>query len=124
KLALIDRAGALVPIGMEREQNLIIVVDEARVDLIFHGVGLTAKVGAYIGNVDRLTVFIRPFVADFAGLGLPLPLVRSFEESGNFPVPGVPDGLNLVPRINSVGLGNLVENWRALWRLRPGGWSN
>src|SRR5439155_25501312 len=34
KLALIDRAGALVPISMEGEQNPIIVVDERRINLV------------------------------------------------------------------------------------------
>src|SRR5207249_4112421 len=52
KLALIDRAGALVPISMEREQRPIIVVDETWIDLIFHGVGLAAKVGACVANLD------------------------------------------------------------------------
>src|ERR1700680_2564262 len=103
---------------MEGEQSPIVVVDETWVDLSFHRVGLAAEVGAYIRDVDRLTVFIRPFKSDLAGLRLPLPLVSSFEESGNLAVPGVADGLNLVPRIDPVGLGNLIKNWRAL--LRPG----
>src|ERR1700739_3933597 len=33
ELALIDRAGALVPVGMEGEQGPIIIVDETGVDL-------------------------------------------------------------------------------------------
>ena len=48
KLALIDRAGALVPIGMKRKQNPIVIVDEARVDFVLHGVGLGAELGPYV----------------------------------------------------------------------------
>src|SRR5580765_1875104 len=42
KLALIDRAGRLVPISVEREQNPIVIVDEAGVNLVLHGIGLGA----------------------------------------------------------------------------------
>ena len=80
----------------------------------FTCVGLGAGVGAHVGNFDRLAVFIRAFKGNLAGLGLPLPLVSSFEESGNFSIPGVADGLNFIPRIDTEGLGDLIENWRAL----------
>ena len=49
--------------------------------------------------------------------------MSGFEEPGNLPVPGVADSVNFVPRVDTEGLGDLIENWRAWWRLRPGGWS-
>ena len=112
--ALIGHAGALVPVSMEGEQSPIVIVDETRVDFVLHGVGLAAELGAHVGNLDRLAVFILALKGDLVGLGLPLPGVSSFEESGDFSVPGVADGLDLVPRIDTVGLGDLIENWRAL----------
>ena len=102
---------------MEGEQKPIIIVDESRLDFIFHIVGLAAELGACVGNLDRLAVFIRSFKGDFAGLGLPLPDVRKLEESGDFPVPGVADRIDLPKRIETISLGDLFENWRA--RLRP-----
>src|SRR5271166_1646743 len=103
---------------MEGEQSPIIIVDETWFDLSFHCFGLAAEVGAYIGNFDRLTVFIHSFKSDLVGLGLPLPLVSGFEESGNIRIPGVADSLNFVPRIDPESLGDLIENWRTFLRPR------
>ena len=119
--SFIGDSGAGVPACMEREQKPIIIVDESGLDLVLHEVGLAAQLRGHIGYFDRLAVFVRTRVGDFAGLGLPLPLVSNFEEPGYFPVPGVADRLDLVPRIETVGFSDLLENWRTL--LCPGLWS-
>src|SRR5260370_25292364 len=81
-------------------------------------IGVVVDLGALVGHLDRLTVFVFPLERNLAGLGLPLPLARSFKESRNFSVPGVADRLNLPKRIKAIGLGDLFDNWGA--RLRPG----
>src|SRR5271169_4818233 len=102
---------------MEGEQKPIVIVDETRVDLL-HGIGLAAELGAQVRNVHRLAVLIFALERDLVGLGLPGPRATKFEQSGDFAVPGVADGLDLIPRIDTIRFGNLFENWRAL--LRPG----
>src|SRR5262249_23599190 len=104
--------------SMERKQKPIIIVDESRFHFVFHRVGLAVELRAVICDFNGLAFFIVSFVGNLAGLRLPLPRVRKFEYSGNFPVPGIANRLNLIPRIDTVGRGNLFENWRAL--LCPG----
>src|SRR3989440_2050973 len=95
---LIGHSGAGVPISMEGEQKPIVIVDESRINFVFHRVGLAAEVGAHVASLDRLTVLILPLVGNLVGLGLPLPCVSKFEQSGDLPVPGVADRLDLIPR--------------------------
>src|SRR5581483_109719 len=116
--SLIGHGGAGVPISMQGEQKPVVVVDESRFDFILDVVWLAAELGAHVTDLDRLAVFILPLEGDLAGLGLPFPRVRQFEDSGNLPIPRVADGINLAIRIQAIGLGNLFENRRAL--LRPG----
>src|SRR6266498_243856 len=103
---------------MEGEQKPIIVVDESRLDLVLHLVGLAAELRAVVRDFNRLASLICTFKGNLAGLGLPLPLVRSFEESGDINTPGVADRFDLVIGIETVGLGDLFNDWVAL--LRPG----
>jgi len=58
---------------MEGEQKPIVIVEESRINFVFHDIGLAAKVGALVGNLDRLTVFILPLIRNLVGLGLPNP---------------------------------------------------
>src|ERR1700675_2092703 len=118
---LIGHGGAGVPVSMEGEQKPIVIVDESRLNFVFHGVGLAAELGAHVGNLHRLAVFVLSLIGDLAGFWLPLPRVSKFEESGDFPVPGVTDSLDLPIRIETIGFGDLLENWRP--GLRPGGCS-
>src|ERR1700757_1785181 len=113
---LIGHGGAGIPVSMEGEEKPIVIVDESRIDFIFHGVGLAPELGAYVGNLDRFALFILPLVGNLVGLGLPLPRVSKFEYSGDFPIPGVADRFDLPKRIETIGLGDLFENWRALLR--------
>ena len=91
--------GAAVPICVKREQKPVIVIDEGRLDFVFHLVGLAAKLRAVVRNLHRLAVFVRTLVGDFAGLGLPLPLVSDFEQARYFAIPRVADRFDLIPRI-------------------------
>src|SRR5215469_4811784 len=106
---------------MEGEQKPIIVVDESRFDFLLNLVGLAAKLRAVVGDLHRLALFVLPLESDLAGLRLPLPAVGEFEDPGDFPSPGITDRLDLIPRIDTVSLRNVFENWRAVLRPRGGG---
>src|SRR5689334_4218758 len=103
---------------MEGKDQPIIIVDESRFDLILHAVWLATELRFGVTGLDRLTGLILSLIRDLAGLRFPLPHMSKFEHSGDLAVPGVADRLNLIPRIETICLGDLVENWRAL--LRPG----
>src|ERR1700730_3968735 len=103
---------------MQGKQERIVIVDESRRNLLLHVGRLAVELRLKIGRLYRVAVLILSLVGNLAGLGLPLPHVRSLEESGDFPVPGIADRLDLPIRIETVGFGDLFENWRAL--LRPG----
>src|SRR5947209_17517769 len=103
---------------MERKDQPIVIVDESRFDFVLHAVGLAAELRLDVTDLDRLTIFILSFIRDIAALGFPLPLVSKFEDSRNFPIPRVTNRFNLPIRIETVCLGDLFKNWRAL--LRPG----
>src|SRR4029077_153981 len=96
----------------------IISVGETCVSVLFHIVSLRVDLRSHVSNLDRFAVLVFSLVGDLAGLGLPLPDAGSFKESGDFSVPGVADRLDLIPRIETIGCGDLFENWRA--RLPPG----
>src|SRR6185369_16554334 len=116
--ALVDHNSALVPVSVKWKQDPIVIVNEGWFDFILHLVRLSVELRAVVRNLDRLAVLTHAFKGDLASLGLPLPLVSNLEESCDFSIPCVADRLNLVPRIDSVGLSDLFENRRAL--LRPG----
>src|SRR5260370_34777264 len=94
-------------------------VDESWLNLLLHIGRLAIELRLKIGRLHRVAILILSFVGNLASLGLPLPHVSSFEESGDFRIPGVADCFNLPVRIHAIGLGNLFENRRAI--LCPGG---
>src|SRR5580658_9569689 len=102
---------------MEREQSPIVIVLECRINLVFHVVGLAAKLVAQVGYVHRLAVFILARESNLAGLGLPLPCVGDVH-SGKLRAPRISDRFNLPERIETVGLSDLFYNRRT--RLCPG----
>src|SRR5262249_33532912 len=116
--ALVFHFGASVPAGMEGEDQPILIVDETRVDFFLYGVGLAAELGAHVGNLDRLTLFILSLEGDLAGLGLPDPGPRGFEP-GEIYVEGVADRIDLPKRIETEGLRDFFRGWRTA--LCPGG---
>ena len=103
---------------MEWKDQPIVIVYESRFDFILHAVGLAAELRLDVTDLDWPTVFVLSFIRDLAALGFPFPLVSKFEDSGNFSIPRVTNRFNLSIRIETVCLGDLFENWRAL--LRPG----
>ncbi len=53
---LIGHGGTGVPIGMEREQKPVIIVDESGFDFVLHLVRLAAELRAVIGDLNLLPV--------------------------------------------------------------------
>ncbi|MFZ1137851.1 MAG: NAD(P)-binding protein [Candidatus Sulfotelmatobacter sp.] len=100
-----------VPISVKGEQKPVIIVDETRVDFVLYVIVLAAELGTHVSHLDRLTVLILAFIGNFVGLGFPLPSAREFKESGDFPIPGVADGLDLIPGIDSESLGHFFKKW-------------
>jgi hypothetical protein len=97
---------------MEGEQKPIVIVDETRIDFVFHHVGLAVELGAQVSNLNWLTVFVLSLIGDFVGLRLPLPGTRDIHCS-ELKVEGVPDCFDLVERIKTVGLGDSLVNEQA-----------
>src|SRR4029453_18666045 len=92
----------------------IIIVAESRIYFIFCQVGLAAELRTRVRHFHRRAVFIFAFVGNQVCLGLPFPAAR--KES--FDVKGVADFLDLAEGVESISLEHLLENWRALLRLR------
>src|SRR5271169_2693413 len=65
--------GAAVPVGMEREEKPIVIVDEARLNLVLHVGRCAAELRTVIRNFNGLAVLVGCFVGDVASLGLPSP---------------------------------------------------
>jgi len=97
---------------MKREEQVVLIVDESRIDCVLHESGLAANLRAQVHKLHRLARLVFSLVGDPAGLGLPHPRSRKFERS--FRVEVVADRLDLVPRIETVSLGNLLEPDRVL----------
>src|SRR5215210_3161040 len=85
---------------MQGEQKPIVVVDETRIDFVFYGFRWAAELGAQVGNLDRLTVFILSLVGDLVGLGLPNPRTRDIH-SGELCVPRITDCFDLPERVKA-----------------------
>src|SRR5207302_9699157 len=68
--------GAGVPVSMEWENKPIIVVDERRLNFVFHVGRRAADLRPDIANPHRLAVLIFTLVSDLAGLRLPSPSSR------------------------------------------------
>src|ERR1700755_1885738 len=108
---------------MQGKQKPIIVVDERRLNLFIHVDRLAVELRLKIGRLYRIAVPILSLIGNLAGLRLPLPHVRSLEKSGDLTVPCIADRLDFPERIETIGLGNLFENWWTI--LCPAGaWSN
>ena len=110
---------ASVPVNMEREERPIIVVDEGRLNVIFHVGGRAVQLRAKVCYLHRLAVFIFRFIGHLPGLGLPLPGTTEIQFQGReLQVERIADRFNLPIRIKPIGLGKLFDNGWA--RLCPG----
>jgi hypothetical protein len=94
--AFVLHLGGGVPAGMEGEDQPILIVDEARIDFIFHVVRLAAELRTYVRNLHRVASLIFSFVSDTVGFGLPDPAPREFESRTVY-AEGVADRINLPP---------------------------
>src|SRR5215467_621258 len=119
-LARLFHFGAAVPGKMQGEEQPILIVEESRINFVLHDSRLAAELRAPVRKLHRLTLLVFPLIGDLVGLGLPDPTSRNFYLA-QICVEGVADRLDLAKRIEAVGLGNLIGDWRAL--LRPGGCS-
>src|SRR5215471_11268669 len=101
---------------MEWKYKPIIVVDESRLNLILHLVGLAVELRAVVADFDQFAVLIGSFKGNFASLWLPLPFVCGFKQSGDVYAPCVTNRFDLVIRIEAVGFGDLFDNRVSLLR--------
>jgi len=91
--------GAAVPDKMKREEQVILIVDESRIDLVLHDSGLAANLRAQVHKLHRLARLAFSLIGDPVGLGLPHPRSRKFERS--FRVEGVADlGCSMVSALS------------------------
>src|SRR5580704_2644699 len=89
-------SGAGIPISMERENQPIIVVDESRLDFVFHVGWRAAELIPVVGDLYRLAVLIFSLVRDLPGLGFPSPGMRKIQfESRDDQVEGIADRVDL-----------------------------
>jgi hypothetical protein len=65
--------------------ELCVIVDESRIDFVLYGIALGAELGAHVGNLDHLAVFVLSLVGGLVGFALPNPRVSNFEYSGDSP---------------------------------------
>src|SRR6266403_2807622 len=113
---MIGHGCATVPVRMEGEQKPIIIVDEARVDVVLYIGRLAVQLRANVCSLYGLAVLIFSFIRDLVGLGLPNPRTGEIH-SGELCVEGVADRINLPERIKAIGLGNLFgDGWDRLRR--------
>src|SRR6516162_4153152 len=97
---------------METQDEPVIVVDESRLNFIFYVGRRAVELRPIVGDLHWLAVFVLALVGDLAGLGLPLPGTGDLE-LGQIYVERIADRINLPPRIQTIGLGKLIDNGRA-----------
>src|SRR5262249_33251287 len=115
-LVLHIRAGR-VPVGMEGEDDPIVVVDEGRLDHVLHGVGFLVELPPKVRGLQWVAVLVFAVEGDLVLLGLPDPGTGDVL-SGQLEAERVANRLDLLERIQTIGLGELFgDGWA---RLRPG----
>src|SRR5262249_29568775 len=121
-LVLFGHRRAGVPIGVEGEDEPIIVVDERWLNFVLHVGRRAIDLRTLVANLDRLSFLIFSLKGDLTGLGLPGPGAGKIElRAGKVDVKGIADGVNLSPRTTPVGLGELLDNrWTGLCLGRAG----
>ena len=71
--AQILHIGAGVPVDMEGEEQVVLIIDERRLNFVSDVGRFAVDLGPNIGDLDRLAVLIFSLVGDSPGLGLPNP---------------------------------------------------
>src|SRR5712671_5700951 len=116
-LAGILNRSARIPDDMEGKQKVVLIVVECGIDFVLHDRALARKLGARVGDLDGVPVLVLPVVRDPIRLRLPDPGAGDLQlQRGPIEVERVADRLDLIPRVETVGLGNLVGDGRALLR--------
>ena len=102
---------------MEREQKPVLIVEETGIDFVLHDRALACKLRTRVRDLDGVTGLVLPLVRDLVRLGLPDPRTGEFQlQRGQIDVERVADRVDLTKRVETIGLGNLVGDGRALLR--------
>src|SRR3954466_1696865 len=102
---------------MEREQEPVLIVEEAGIDLLLHERVLGCELGPRVRDLDGLAGLVFSIVRDLVRLRLPDPRAGELERA-EIDIEGVADRVDLTERVETVRLGNLVGDGRALLRGR------
>src|SRR5882762_5953491 len=116
-LAGILNRSAGIPDDMEGKQKVVLIVVECGIDFVLHDRALARELGARVRDLDGVPVLVLPVVRDPVRLRLPDPGAGGLQpKRGPIDIERVADRLDLIPRVETVGLGNLVGDGRALLR--------
>src|SRR5438045_5461515 len=61
----VGHRSTLVPVGMERKDQPIVIVDESRFDFVLQAVWMDAALRLDVSDLDRLTVIVFSLVSEF-----------------------------------------------------------
>src|SRR5437763_15366111 len=102
---------------MEGKQKVVLIVVECGIDFVLHDRALARELGARVRDLDGVPVLVLSVVRDPVRLRLPDPGAGGLQpKRGPIDVERVEDGLELVPRGETVSLGWLVGAGRAVLR--------
>src|SRR5438105_7067605 len=102
---------------MEREQKPVLIVEETRIYFFLHDRALACKLRARVRDLDGVASLVLPLVRDLVRLRLPDPRAGDLQlQRGQIDVARVANRVDLTKRVETIGLGNLVGDGRALLR--------
>src|SRR5207237_5888972 len=106
-----------IPDEMEPEYEPVLIVLESVIDLFLHDRALACKLRTRVRDLDGVTGLVLPLVRDLVALRLPDPRTGELQlQRGQIDVERVADRVDLTKRVETIGLGNLVGDGRALLR--------
>src|SRR2546421_3325440 len=102
---------------MEREQKPVLIVEETRIYFFLHDRALTCKLRARVRDLDGIASLVLALVRHLVRLRLPDPRAGDLQlQGGQIDVARVANRVDLTKRVETIGLGNLVGDRRALLR--------
>src|SRR5437868_14055457 len=102
---------------MEREQKPVLIVEETGIDFFLHGRALACKLGARVRDLDEVAGLVLTLVRHLLRLWLPDPRAGDLKlQRWQIDVARVANRVDLTKRVETIGLGNLVGDRRALLR--------
>src|SRR5262249_22924876 len=112
------RAG--IPGEMQGEQEGVRIIDERRLDDGLDDLVLARKLRARVRDLDGFAAFVPSLVRDPVSPRLPDPRTMNFDLPP-FEGERVAEGVDLTPRVEAIGLGNLLDDCLPLLRRRVRG---